>query len=364
MERYAVIGLQFGDEGKGLFTDYLASNDCLVARFSGGQQAGHTVVTETDRHVFSNFGSGTLKGARTYWSEHCTFFPINFVGEYKQLEALGYEPEIYINRKCPVTTLYDAYHNRTDEKNVKDGTCGLGVGATFERESKFYSLLYEDLFNQPVLDIKFKMIQSYYGMDDIGHEEFFDAIEFIKSKKNIQMVDYDMLDRKVYLQYNTIVYEGSQGLLLDQHIGFFPHVTRADTGTKNIKDNVDEVFYITRAYQTRHGNGPMLNESVKYNINDNPDETNVTNENQGAFRKAMLNVNLLQYAIDKDNFNGVKHLGITCLDHLNSFDYIHDDEIVKCQSKTDFVSQVAGLLGITSIYTSETPDSKNIKKFL
>ncbi len=76
MSNRAVIGLGFGDEGKGVVTEYLCSQDpehTVVVRFSGGQQAGHKVCKGDTEHIFSNFGSGTLSGCPTYWSEHCTF---------------------------------------------------------------------------------------------------------------------------------------------------------------------------------------------------------------------------------------------------------------------------------------------------
>ena len=81
MGNSVVIGLGFGDEGKGLVTNYLSSPSSLVCRFSGGHQAGHTVIENGKRHVFSNYGAGPLKGAPTYWSQFCTFEPIGFLKE-------------------------------------------------------------------------------------------------------------------------------------------------------------------------------------------------------------------------------------------------------------------------------------------
>lgn len=106
MANKAVIGLGFGDEGKGLFTDYLCSQSAnpLVVRFSGGQQAGHTVVRDGIRHVFSNFCAGALQGAPSYFSKFCTIDPIGIVNELTVLLDKGVEPLLFIDTNCPVTT--------------------------------------------------------------------------------------------------------------------------------------------------------------------------------------------------------------------------------------------------------------------
>ena len=96
-DAYAVIGLGFGDEGKGLTVNHLANklDNPLVIRYSGGQQAGHTVIKDGYKHTFSNFGSGTLSGAPTYWSKYCSFDPVGFAKEYNKLKNDGYDPVIF-----------------------------------------------------------------------------------------------------------------------------------------------------------------------------------------------------------------------------------------------------------------------------
>lgn len=97
---YVVIGLGYGDEGKGLSTDYLClkSDKPLVVRFNGGHQAGHTVVLPNEKmHIFACFGSGTLRGIPTYWSKFCTLSPTVLLAEYKELIAIGTNPILYVN---------------------------------------------------------------------------------------------------------------------------------------------------------------------------------------------------------------------------------------------------------------------------
>jgi adenylosuccinate synthase len=95
MEGKIIIGLGFGDEGKGITTDYLCSqypDGSIVVRFSGGQQAGHTVIHNGIKHVHSNFGSGTLRNIPSYFSEHCTVYPNTIKKERSVLLSKGIDP--------------------------------------------------------------------------------------------------------------------------------------------------------------------------------------------------------------------------------------------------------------------------------
>ena len=160
----AVIGLGFGDEGKGLTTDYLCSlnPNSIVVRFSGGQQAGHTVVIDEKRHVFSNFGSGTLREIPTYWSKYCTMDPIGIINELHKLKKLGINPLLYIDSDVPVTTHYDKWINKNSKTNIENGTCGVGIYQTIKREQDHYSLTFKDLFHPKILNIKLDLIRQYY----------------------------------------------------------------------------------------------------------------------------------------------------------------------------------------------------------
>jgi adenylosuccinate synthase len=255
----AVIGVGFGDEGKGITTDYLCplSNNVLVVRFSGGQQAGHTVVLNGIRHVFSNFGSGTLRGIPTYWSKYCIVDPVGLINELTALVENGINPLIYIDERCPITTPYDIYSNRKLEKKNQHGSCGVGIGTTVNREEHFYTLHFGDLFYPEIFKIKLEAIKQFYGFDEeINIDYFLDYVDIVLNCKNIKSI-YSFPDK-----FDEIIFEGSQGLLLDPNIGFFPHVTRANVGSKNILDAgfKPELYLVTRAYQTRHGNGQMINE--------------------------------------------------------------------------------------------------------
>ena len=354
----AVIGLGFGDEGKGMVTSHLCSisRTPLVIRFSGGHQAGHTVVEGDITHTFANFGCGTLQGVPTYWSSNCTVDPVGLLNELKVLvDKMGdeiHETRLYINKDCPVTTPYDIKWNQeevSDGIKFGDGTCGVGFGATHEREEDHFHLHFRDLFNPTVLKIKLRMIANYYGLPDLDISNFMEAVDILNDHRKVPsdvIIPVDRMPRR----FETYIYEGSQGLLLDQEIGFFPHVTRSNVGAGRLSHGVmiDEVYYVTRAYQTRHGNGPMTNEDRDLKIAKIYTEANKKNDWQGEFRKTILDLDLLKYALEQDRkvfLNPPRQkLVITCMDQLNAYQSTCKGELSTSISVNQFVRRIVDVL--------------------
>jgi adenylosuccinate synthase len=345
METCIVIGLGFGDEGKGITTAYLCHQapHPLVVRFNGGHQAGHTVVTaDGRRHVFSSLGSGSLSGAPTYWSRYCTFYPPGFVNEYKALMRLGVSPELYLDALCPVTTCYDVLYNRALERSRNPhGSCGLGFGATIERQEAGCTLWAKDLWDLDLLATKLKAIEQYYNarvkwsgnrqLSELYHDYSFEQIkdQYLGVVQTCTQVAKLVYEKAFLASHKTekevsLLFEGAQGVLLDMDSGFFPHVTRSSTTSKNALELLrrhglpePEIYYVTRSYQTRHGAGPMTNEHLRLELSHHEKETNVSNEWQGGFRTSVLDRNLLHYALacDARYSQGLpKHLVVTCLD--------------------------------------------------
>lgn len=361
MEQIAVIGLGFGDEGKGRVVDYLCSTreDSLVIRFSGGQQAGHTVVREGVRHVFSNFGSGTLLGVPTYISRFCTVDPIGIIKEMRKLHDSGITPRLYIDERCPVTTPYEKILNK--QLDYDNGTVGVGVGPTWQREEDYFSLVFSDIYYPSVMDIKLSMIRKYYGLS-VDLDDFLNAVNEIVKANNVFSSPYIPSG-----DYDDMIFEGSQGLMLDKNIGFFPHVTRSNVGLQNILQLtpvISKVYFVTRAYQTRHGNGPMTNEHIPHFIYPNPNETNVLNKFQGQFRRTLLDVDLLKYALrrgESRHYNST--LVITCMDHIvDDMRFTHGGEVWSFNSEDDFVKGISDVLGIRNVLLSRG-DSGPLEQF-
>lgn len=339
MKTNIIIGLGYGDEGKGLTTDYLSRQyaKTLIVRFSGGHQAGHTVVTpEGKRHVFSSIGSGALYGAPTYWSRFCTFYPIAFCNEYTVLEnAHDQSPVVYVDALSPVTTPYEVFYNRQTEKVNAHGSCGVGFGATMQRQESPYKLFVQDLAYPFVLEKRLQAIREYYwklsGEDPLT-EAMAIQLEHFKQAAMEALSRICIVREKTFMPglpqqgFDQILFEGSQGILLDMDHGFFPHVTRCNTVSKNALQLIRDyhlappvIHYITRAYQTRHGNGYLSNTAFPLELISNPLETNQYNEWQGHQRQSVLDLDPLRYALETDaNYCGAaeKRLVMTCLDQI------------------------------------------------
>lgn len=332
-----VVGLGFGDEGKGAFTNYLCGQleKPLVVRFNGGHQCGHTVVVDDKRHVFSNFGSGTLLGAPTYWSEYCTVDPVGVYKEARALKDMGIIPTLYYNSNAMVTTPYDKIMNIQDEKTNMHGSVGVGFGKTIQRNEDHYRLFVRDLQYPAIRDEKLRVMAYHYFKNSSSANSVINSIlkDFINAC-NFLVDNYEIVEDisgAMTIGGNDLVFEGGQGVLLDMDYGFFPNVTRSNTTAKNAiaiikslgieptKKNV-QTFYVTRAYQTRHGQGYMSNEKLDNSyIQSNPNETNLDTGFQGTFRKSVLDLDLLSYALDCDiheNPHSLRNLVITCLDQV------------------------------------------------
>lgn len=346
---YIVIGLGFGDEGKGLATDFLClkNDQSIVVKFTGGHQSAHRVITkEGNSHIFSHFGAGSFRNVPTYRSRYCTFEPVSFINEFNSFKN---NPTFYIDEECSITTYYDVIFNQAveisnDAKRI--GSSGSGYRTTIERQKHFKEkLLFRELFDKDIFVKKLDKIKAYYQyrtntetafvFESLNHErglnDYLRAIEELKvlvqNRSVIQVREQDIFQSN---RWNTYIFEGSQGILLDQNYGTKPYVTLSNTTSKNAHDILERynelffsktIFYVTRAYQTRHGLGPFRKKSSNFFLINNDDESNQTNKFQGELKTNFLDIDQVNYALDCDNIysKGVeKCLIITCVDHLPS----------------------------------------------
>lgn len=352
-----IIGANFGDEGKGLMTDYFCAEatkrneSCIVALCNGGAQRGHTVVTPDGiRHVFHHFGSGTLAGADTYLSEKYILNPMTFRKEYEELEAMGFSPRVYANPMCMWSTPYDMIVNQIIEDSrgeKRHGSCGMGIWETIVRyahtkapwnlrqyndESKRRQILYlraiRDAYASPRLrelnvEIPDNWKTIYWSNTMIEH--FINDVAFMC--KHITWVYDDVLNA-----YDNIVFENGQGLLLDQNrTEYGNNTTPSNTGIKNPHEIINkilpnanvEVCYVTRTYLTRHGAGKFEEECDKSEINtEMEDKTNVPNPYQGSIRYGRLDINSLFNRIQND-IDSVKECNYNvslAITHLNEYE--------------------------------------------
>lgn len=324
MAARAVIGASFGDEGKGLVVDYLcARGDAgVVVRFNGGAQASHTVVTpDGRRHIFRQVGAGALVGVPTYLSHFVAVNPIALFGELRQLDALGVVPELYASPECLVTTFADIIINRRLEDargSKRHGSCGLGIGETIERSRiDELKITLSDLFNGVTLEAKVAEICDRYARFRTGQpvDEPRMAESFLRACQALP----EAVAPAGIGQCKDPVFEGAQGLLLDQdNREMFPHVSRSHTGLRNVRElcaraGIEglEAWYVTRTYLTRHGAGPLPGEDPHLVY---LDDTNGDNDYQGRLRFAPLDVRALYRRITDDADATPYHIVVTHCD--------------------------------------------------
>ncbi len=343
----AVIGAGYGDEAKGAWVDRFSTPDTTVVRHNGGAQAGHTVTLDDGRrHVFHHVGAGAFQGAGTFLSRHFLSNPMVLLEELRDLRGLGVEPVIVADPRGLVTTPYDMFVNRIVEISRggrRHGSCGLGIGETVERSERGMPLTVADLRDGRATAALLRRIRDEWvpaRLTELGvttvPEEYADllggdsmvAAAMFAAEEYLSRVDVD--DGSVLARAAHVVFEGAQGLMLDQHRGAFPYVTRSNTGIANVLDvareaGIGEVeaVYATRAYVTRHGAGPLSGELPGRPWAGVVDMTNEPNAWQETIRYAHLDVDVLARAVADDlqdaRYTGVvvrPSLAVSCLDQV------------------------------------------------
>ena len=343
-----VIGANYGDEGKGRIVSHLAAShgtNCIVVRFNGGAQAAHTVVTPQHRHVFHTYGSGTLTGASTYLTYDVIINPIVWYDEFMEL-SLKARLELVVHPRARVTTPYDMLINQEVEKHrlsERHGSCGLGIHETMHRHIE-HPLIAKDLqtIREPtknIRDLYIKKRMEEYGIPITN--EFYarymapELLDYFESKCTQMATHIDLQDYSYLNRAKKIVFEGAQGLLLDQDHPNHPHVTHSKTGRVNASKVLEwcnfnaNYIYITRSYLTRHGAGPFPEEDTDLNFED---KTNTPNTWQGNLRYGRLDVKELNKRIKEDLDGTVGgSLAVTCLDqHPNLMLFLQEADYPVC----------------------------------
>lgn len=417
MKLHAVIGANFGDEGKGLMTDHLSRkfDSRIVVRFNGGAQAGHTVETSDGlRHVFKHFGSGTLAGAPTMLSEHFLVNPVEFANEACKLANLTaeFKCQMIVHPDAKVTTPFDIMFNHAientrrhrDGEDKVHGSCGMGIGETEQRHTEIgvnatcmgedepYRLHMRDLKDVVALRKQLLLIRDEYYKCKIAtfipskeytndvdcvDENFFndDVIDHFMMICKFMLENVHIADYEVLRSFEHVIFEGAQGLWLDEDLFSIhnPHVTRSRTGLTNIEDiawklkviDID-VYYMTRSYLTRHGNGPLSWEVDGPVYDGIVDATNFDNHFQGALRFAPFNVRMLVQGLIKDrnhttlNINST--LVVTCVNQMpDNIEYIgYNNKPIKC-AKEELFEALQSYDTWSNIMISDSPCAESVR---
>lgn len=313
-----VIGMLYGDEGKGTVVDYLCSqtrHPTVVVRFNGGAQAAHNVVMPDGRHhTFAQFGSGTFHGATTFLSRFMFVDPIALIHEANALvDKINMSPlsGLYIDALAPVVTPVHVLVNRHRERlrgHSAHGSCGKGIGELA------YDLIHHpnevirmhDLHDAKLTREKLELIQRRKYAEfhtpplPVELDNVADAYQQIVA--NLRLLNH-RAEIHSLLHNNRIVFEGAQGVCLDEWYGFHPHTTWSTTTQGNalqiLHENgvmVDlETIGVMRSYVTRHGAGPFATHcDLLRDVS--PGEHNKRGEFQGDFRSGRFDIPLARYA--------------------------------------------------------------------
>lgn len=380
----AIIGANFGDEGKGAMTDFichralLADQHPIVIRYNGGAQAGHTVCADGKRHVFHHFGSGTLAGVPTYLSSFFIVNPLLWLTEQRELARLGVGGNLFADPSASVTTHYDMLINQEIERSRGldcHGSCGIGINETRRRDETSHGLVTARLSDPKWLLEKLKLIRSEYlpwRMNQLGitspSPEFcglIDSQELTEAFLNasaafshtVERMHYGML--AMLDSYDHVIFEGAQGLLLDENHRFFPYVTPSKTGLphvvaicKRIKLHMLNVIYVTRSYATRHGPGPFPGEDKSLSFEDN---TNVPNPWQHTLRFGKLDYKLMEETIAADRVQNEDDVMLKPCLAVNHLDQYGDGEMARELGKS---------IDLPVRYTAAGPDRTDIREHL
>ncbi|MEU6560700.1 adenylosuccinate synthetase [Nocardia nova] len=332
-----VVDLGFGDAGKGATVDWLCSpaaglDVSAVVRFNGGAQAAHTVVVGARRHTFRQFGSGTLSGVPTLLSRYALVDPIALAAEARSLAALGVRDPLdllFVDERALLTTPIHGAANRCREDArgaARHGSCGMGIGETASYALEHDAPRIRDCRNPDVLRRKLIALEQHYApLLATGRHRHDPVDELVAAYTEFARAVAVAPDEQlaVLARAGRLVFEGAQGVLLDEWRGLHPYTTWSTVEPRRARallagiGESGAVLGVTRAYQTRHGAGPFPTEDATLAI---PEPDNATGRYQGAFRVGHLDPILLRYAVDV--CDGVDGLAVNHLDIVTGRDDI------------------------------------------
>lgn len=395
MRIVSVIGAGYGDEGKGLTVDALtrthrAAGEVTVVRVNGGAQAGHTVQTaDGRRHVFHQFGAGSLAEAQTHWAKPFVASPTFFGAERDVLTGLGARVNaVTADPDVRVATPWDVLINQAVEESrggARHGSCGMGFGEAVERAERGWDLRLRDLGARHLADDLHHIRTVWFPkrMRALG----LDPDPFASLALNDQLMEDFLRDcRTLRLgvslvadaalgedRFGQIITEGAQGLGLDMDVGSFPHVTRSHTGLRNVvalaRDcgaEAVEAVYATRAYATRHGAGPFPGEGDVSPWADPVDPTNAPNAWQGSLRVGALDLDGMRDRMDRDaaaaDLTGIavsRTVMVSCLDQVRDAPRaLRGGDDVRL---SDPAAEIAEALGGVLAFTSRGPTAEAVR---
>jgi adenylosuccinate synthase len=278
MPATVIVGLQWGDEGKGKIIDYLAKEADWVVRFQGGTNAGHTVVVGNEKYKHHLIPSGVLQGKRLVIGNGMVVDPKRLIEEINELKEKGKEIRLIVSDRASIVMPYHRMLEEAEEQyrgEAKIGTTRQGIGPSYSDKIARYGIKFLDLIDpqtlfeklKSILPIKQKILEAYGSdlvlkLDEI-YKEFVSYGEKLKPLvKNTSVILNEALDRM-----EKVLLEGAQGTYLDVDFGTYPYTTSSNTcsggacvGSGIGPRRMGEIIGVAKAYTTRVGKGPFPTE--------------------------------------------------------------------------------------------------------
>ena len=272
----ALLGIVFGDEGKGKVVDFFTPRYDVVARFAGGPNAGHTIIFDGKKFVLRSIPSGIFdEGKTNIIGNGCVIAPDLFMAEARELEAAGYDiaPRLHISRRAhlilPTHRVLDRAYEAAKGKN-KVGTTGKGIGPAYSDKAARVGLRVGDIeenFEEKYRALKARheqILRDLHFTDyDITEEEklWMEGVEYMRRFK---LSNTEAEINRALAEGKSVLAEGAQGSLLDIDHGTYPFVSSSSTTAGGVctglgvaPNTIDRVFGIFKAYSTRVGSGPF-----------------------------------------------------------------------------------------------------------
>jgi len=335
MSTYVVVGLQYGDEGKGKITDVLSAKSDYVVRFQGGDNAGHTVYAGEEKFVLHLLPSGVLQcRGKCIIANGVVVNPISFIREIEQLESKGMKTNhVFISRRAhvimPYHILLDTYREE-EADGTHIGTTKKGIGPCYEDKIARVGIRMVDLLNPEVLREKIEknlksknsLFEKYFEKPTLDVDKIFNEYVEIGKKLQDRIVDTEVELNEAIRDNKNILFEGAQALMLDIDFGTYPYVTSSSPSTGGVCTGagvpptaLQNLIGVAKAYTTRVGNGPFPTELD----NELGEEIRKIGHEFGATtgrprRTGWLDLVSLKHAT---MINGINNLVITKLDVLS-----------------------------------------------
>ena len=373
-----ILGLQWGDEGKGKIVDNLSESIDVVCRFQGGHNAGHTIKVNDVKTVLHLIPSGILHKNTQCLIGNGVVLALDALD--KEIENLiqkniDFKDRFFISSSCPLILPSHISIDRVRDKKESIGTTGRGIGPAYEDKVGRRAVRFGDLANESILKEKIELLVNYHNAilvdihNDQSHnvDEIFNEVLRYKHLFDNYCVDSQDLMYQWIKDEKSILFEGAQGTLLDIDHGTYPYVTSSSTTAGGVSTGlgigpkfIDKIIGISKAYTTRVGEGPFMTELFDLNGEHLAKKGNEFGATTGRARRCgWLDLVALKKAIFT---NSVTDLCITKLDVMDELKQIQ--VCVEYKNKEPIYKNFDGWLTSTEGITEYSQLPENAKKYI